>query len=133
MRIEKIRTFLAPEGQHVARIDEVQMVTDDRNGACKEGIKFIFEITSIEHHTRTYMARKVYWEADSKALLHDLEELLGDNIGRIISLGGDILGENLSILINRKCEIVVVHVNNPKHKTPFCKIAMVKKLKSSDA
>ena len=133
MRNEKVKTYLAPEGTHRARIEEVQMVTDDRNGARKEGIKFIFEITSIEHYSRTYMGRKVYWQADSKTLLHDLEKLLGDEIRQIIDSEGELIEDNLPLLHNLECEIQVSHVRNPKHETPFCKVALVKAVSQMNA
>lgn len=87
----------------------------------------IFEITSLVHPTRKYVAKRIYKSSDSKALVADLEHLLGDEHTKVINLAGEIISEALVVLEGMEVDIEVQHHRSKAHEQPFCNVSQVKK------
>ena len=126
MKLEKIQSWIAPEGFHQAKIADARLTKKyGSSNKDEDELRLIFLITSLVHPIKQIMARKVYRKTDSPQIIIDLEHLLGDNINSVINLQGEIIGEGLMQLVGRAVDIEIVHHFGKNHDQPYCQVTQV--------
>ena len=65
--------------------------------------------------------------AESKQIINDLTELLGDDIHQVINLAGEIIPEALNVLVGQPVDIEIEHHHGKNHAEPFCMVSQVTK------
>ena len=96
--ITKQTCWNVPDSFHQATIRDARILDVEVNGKPQSALRMIFEITSLVHPTRKYVAKRIYKSSDSNALVADLEHLLGDEHTKVINLAGEIISEALSLI-----------------------------------
>ncbi len=127
MKIEKVICWNLIDGFHQARIVDARLNKKCVNSKDEWELRLIFEITSLIHPTKQYVAKRVYRKGDSVEIIDDLEHLLGDDINRVINLAGEIISEALVILKGLPVDIEVEHIYGKDHDNPFCLVSQVRK------
>ena len=127
MQIEKVVCWNLIDGFHQARIVDARLNKKCVNSKDEWELRLIFEIISLIHPTKQYVAKRVYRKGDSIEIIADLEHLLGDDINRVINLAGEIISEALVILKGMPVDIEVEHINGKDHANPFCLVSQVRK------
>lgn len=125
MQINKKTEWVVPYGFHQARIVDARLIKECVNREAE--LKLLFEITSLVHPTRKYMARKVYKKGDSSQIITDLETILGDNLTSIINLAGEIIAEALVILFGHEVDVEIEHHHGKEHDKPYCIVTQITK------
>lgn len=127
MKLDKIQSWNALAGFHQAKIVDARLTTKTVNNKEEEELKLIFEITSLTHPTKQYMARKVYKVSDSAQIVTDFEHLFGSDINSVINLQGEIIEGGLLLLVGKAVDIEIMHFYGKGHDAPFCLVARVTK------
>jgi len=124
MKLIKRQCWNLPSGFHHAKIVSAQLI----KGANKEELelRLIFEITSLAHPTKIYVAKRVYRRAESDTIIDDLEHLLNSKIEQVVNLSGEIIPEALSLLVDKEVDIEIEHHRGKNHDEPFCLVAQVR-------
>jgi hypothetical protein len=126
LKIEKQICWVLVEGFHQATIVDARLIKKCVNTKDEWELRMIFEVTSLVHPTKQYMAKRVYRKGDSEQIIADLEHLLGDDINRVINLAGEIISEALIILVGKPVDIEIEHKHGKNHAAPFCLVSQVK-------
>lgn len=127
MKLEKVVCWNLIEGFHQATITDARLNKKCVGNKDEWELRLIFEITSLVHPTKQYVAKRVYRKGDSVEIIDDLEHLLGDDINRVINLAGEIISEALVILKGLPVDIEVEHIHGKDHDNPFCLVSQVRK------
>jgi hypothetical protein len=127
MKIEKVICWNLIKGFHQARIVDARLYKKCVNNKDEWELRLIFEIISLIHPTKQYVAKRVYRKGDSEEIIADLEHLLGDDINKVINLAGEIISEALVILTGMPVDIEVEHIHGKDHDNPFCLVSQVRK------
>jgi fructose 1,6-bisphosphatase len=127
MKIEKVICWNLIDGFHQARIVDARLNKKCVNSKDEWELRLIFEITSLVHPTKQYVAKRVYRKGDSVEIIADLEHLLGDAMNKVINLAGEIISEALVILNGMPVDIEVEHIYGKDHDNPFCLVSQVRK------
>jgi hypothetical protein len=125
MKVDKIQCWNVLLGFHQARIVDARLIKKCVNNRDEFELRLIFEITSLVHPTKQYMAKKVYRKGDSIQIITDLEHLLGNDIHSVINLQGEIIGEGLVRLVGKQVDIEIEHHQGKNHDEPFCLVTQV--------
>lgn len=127
MKLEKQTSWVVIEGLHQAKIVDARLIKKCLDNKEEWELRLIFEITSLIHPTKQYVAKRVYRKGDSEQIIADLEHLLGDDINRVINLAGEIISEALMILVGMSVDIEVEHIRGKDHENPFCFVSRVRR------
>jgi hypothetical protein len=127
MRLEKVQCWNALAGFHRAKIVDARLTKKNVNNKDEEDLKLIFEITSLTHPIKQYMARKVYKKTDSAQIITDFDHLFGSDINTVINQEGEIIAEGLLLLVGKAVDIEIMHFYGKGHDAPFCLVARVTK------
>lgn len=126
MQINKKTEWVVPSGFHQARIVDARLIKECVNNKDTE-LRLFFEITSLLHPTKKYMARKVYKKGDSSQIITDLENVLDEQITSVINLAGEIIADALVILFGKDVDIEIAHHQGKDHEKPYCLVIQVTK------
>lgn len=126
MQIEKRKSWILPAGFHQAKIVDARLLQRAFKGKDEEVLRFLFEITSLLHPTKTYVAQKVYRAVDSKFAIEDLEHLLKGKAEQVLNLAGEIIPEALSLFVGMEVDIEIEHHRGKNHDEPYCIVTQVK-------
>lgn len=128
MQIEKRKSWILPAGFHQAKIVDARLIQIGVNNKDEQVLRLIFELTSLIHPTRTYVAKKNYRHGDSQRLIEDFEHLLNGEVERVINLSGEIIPEALSLLVGKNVDIEIEHHRGKNHDEPYCLVTQVRNL-----
>lgn len=124
MKILKKQSWNLPSGFHQAKIIDAQLIKGA--GKDEQYLRLIFEITSLAHPTKVYVAKRVYKRVDSEAIIDDLEHLFRGKIEQVINLSGEIIPEALVLLNGKEVDIEIEHHRGKNHDEPFCLVTQVR-------
>lgn len=127
MKIQKKIAWVLTDGFHRGNIVDAALVNKGRDGKEEWELRLIFEITSLLHPTKTYMAKRSYSVRDSEYIVRDLEELLGDDVCKVIDVSGEIIAEALSALVGIEVDLEIDHIQGKNYTAPYCRVAQIKK------
>ncbi len=96
----------------------------DRYGS--ERFRIVGDLTSLPCRVYNYQAGMNYKDGSSE-MLPDLHKILGAEVVKVVGEDGQVLQEGLHHLQGKECDVQIVHISNPKHEKPFCKVARVTK------
>jgi len=108
------------------KVVDARQIQRTLNNKEEEVLRLLFEITSLLHPTKTYVAQKIYRRGDSTAIIEDFDHLLGGKIERVINLSGEIIPEALSLFVGMEVDIEIEHHRGKNHDEPFCLVTQVK-------
>lgn len=129
MKIRKKIAWVLNDGFHRGEIVDAALVNKGKDG-CE--LRLIFEITSLLHPTKKYMAKRTYGVKDSDYLIRDLEELVGDDMGKLIDVSGEIIAEALAILVGIEVDLEIDQIQGKNYDVPYCRVAQIKKAGTFD-
>jgi hypothetical protein len=109
MKLEKVVCWNLIEGFHQARIVDARLNKKCVGNKDEWELRLIFEIISLIHPTKQYVAKRVYRKGDSEEIIADLEHLLGDDINKVINLAGEIISDALITLKGMPVDIECEH------------------------
>jgi hypothetical protein len=125
--VEKELSYHSPDEYHRTKVSSADQLRLMRGGELTPCIKVLFSIISIDHPTKEFMARKIYWPEDSIQLGRDLYEIVGDDIENIVGGNRQLDPDGLKMIIGKECDIEIVHIpSSGKHKFPYCLVAQVR-------
>lgn len=84
------------------------------------------DVLSMKDRFRNFQIGKNYPEG-SNEMLSELHTILGSDVVEVVNEDGEVLREGLHLLIDRECDVRVVHVPSRKHEQPYCKVVLVTK------
>jgi len=127
MYLDKEPSYHSPEGYHRTEIRSVDHFKDLHNGEIEECVKVLGALVSVDHPTKEFLARMVYWPEDSRQLRKDLYEIVGKGIDNIVGKNRELDPDGLKMIIGKECDIQLVHIpSKGRHKFPFCKVVQVR-------
>ena len=126
MKLQKKTIWNIPSGFHQAKLVDARLIQRAFNGKDEEVLRLLFEITSLLHPTKTYLAQKIYRCGDSKSTIEDLEHLLTGKIEQVVNLVGEIIPEALALFVGMEVDIEIEHHRGKNHDEPFCLVTQVK-------
>jgi len=127
LKIQKMVSWVLIEGFHQAKITDARLINSSVSKNEEWELRLIFEATSLLHPTKKYLAKKGYKVKDSKQIIKDLTELLGDDIHQVINLAGEVIPEALNVLVGQPVDIEIEHHHGKNHAEPFCLVSQVTK------
>lgn len=116
MRIKKEASWNLPAGFHRAKISNAVIANQ---GTKEEELRLIFELVSLVHPLKTYVAKRTYRASDPK-VADDLQTLLGPRVIQVVNLQGEIIPQGLELLKGIEVDIQVEHIQGRDHENPFC-------------
>jgi hypothetical protein len=126
MYLEKEPSYQSPEGIHRGEFRSADVLRELRYGDITECVKMLSALISVEHPTKEFMARMIYWPEDSRQLRRDLYEIIGDDIQNLVGRNRELDPDGLKMIIGKQFDIQIVHIPSSTHKFPFCKVVQVK-------
>jgi hypothetical protein len=124
MKLKKRQCWNLPSGFHQAKIVSAQLIKSATKDELE--LRLIFEIISLAHPTKIYVAKRVYRIAESETIIDDLEHLLNGKVEQVVNLSGEIIPEALVLLVGKNVDIEVEHHRGKNHDEPFCLVTKVK-------
>lgn len=123
MKIKKKIEWISPIGVHQAKIVTANILKEGE----VEKVQLVYKIKSVLHPTKQYLARRCYGATQSKALIADLEHLLGTDVEQVINLEGEVLPEGLALLKGMEVDIEIDHYQAENYQKPLCLVTKVRK------
>src|ERR1700709_177886 len=124
--VDKELSYQSPDDYHRTRISTADQLRMMRGGELTPCIKVLFNIISIDHPTKEFMARKIYLPKDSIQLGRGLYEIVRGHIENIVGENRQLDPDGLKMIIGKECDIEIVHIpSSGKHKFPFCMVVQV--------
>src|SRR3569623_492852 len=113
MKLERI-SYLPPEGTHTGKITAANIHQDIKNGQIRESLRLTIALDSTgENRLTKFMARTDYWGSQMNRLYEDLHRLIGDEVNDLEDEEGNIVEEELSLLIGKRVTFQIVHETRP--------------------
>lgn len=123
MKGNKENSFDVHEGNYRMKIVS-GAVGVDRYGS--ERFRIVGDLISLPSRVYNYQAG-INYKDGSTEMLPDLYKVMGAEVVNLVGEDGQILKEGLDCLQGKECDVQIVHISNPKHEKPFCKVARVTK------
>lgn len=124
MKLKKRQCWNLPSGFHQAKIVSAQLIKSATKDELE--LRLIFEITSLVHPTKIYVAKRVYRIAESDTIIDTLEHLLNGKVEQVFNHSCEIIPEALVLLVGKNVDIEIEHHRGKNHDEPFCLVTKVK-------
>jgi hypothetical protein len=127
VKLQKKIAWVLTDGFHRAKIVDAGLVNKGKNGKDEWELRLIFEITSLLHPTKTFMAKRSYGVKESDYIIRDLEELLRADVDKVIDVTGEIIADALDLLVGIEVDLEIDHIQGKNYADPYCRVAQIKK------
>lgn len=132
MKLVREISYLTPEGAFPGTIINATLGNNTKNGNPKENLRFTISVDPIPNDILfDYRVRVDYWGNQQDGLLTDLFRILGSDMMQLVNSEGEIIPEQLTLLVGKRVRFDVIHETRPGFDVAFRKVRNLRPLQST--
>ena len=131
MKLVREISYLTPEGTWTGTIINATLGNNAKNGNPKENLRFTIAVDPIPNDILfDYRVRVDYWGNQQDGLLTDLFRIIGSDLVHLTDSEGNIIPEQLKLLVGKRVRFDVTHETRPGFDVAFRKVTNLRPLQS---